>query len=1695
MINISDFLVDKVIYQSHNTVVYQGKRLSDNVAVVIKALNNEYPDNYLIEHFENEYQLLKELDFDGIPRIYSLEKCQNGLAIIMEDFNGVSLKDLLGYSKTDIKEFLDIAIRIVDVLDFIHSKNIIHKDLNSSNILLNREEGVIKVIDFGISAKISSVKESQINTRLDGTLPYISPEQTGRMNKSLDYRTDFYSLGITFYEFLNGELPFHSEDPSAYVHFHMAKKPIPLSKINSDIPEAISNIIMKMLEKMADNRYQSCSGLRYDLVKCREQLSAKGKIEPFTLGSEDFSEKFRLTDKIYGRDQEIERLLSVFRNVSDGSTTSVVLVGGYSGVGKTSLINEIHKPIVERQGYFISGKFDQFKRNIPYSSIVQALEEMVQKILVGEEDEIDIWKDKILKATGKIARIIIDVIPDVELIIGEQPEVPVLPQEEAQNRFNRVFMNFIRCFANKNHPLVIFLDDVQWADSASVNLLEMLISDIDTTYIMFIGAYRDNEVSEKDMFFSTMNGVEKSGVPFERLMLNPLEIKHVKQIIDDSIRADGDSSNPLAKLCHIKTQGNPFFLNQFLISLYDDGFITYDAAAKRWVWDIDSIRNADIMDNVVDLMISRIRKLSRETQNLLKLAACIGNQFDLRILSLVEGHTLSKNAEFILEAIREGLILSIKGVFNPSTLSSIDLKDENIPVCRFGHDRIQQAAYSMIEDDKREAFHHKIYRIMVASYSAKEVDENIFDIVNQLQFCTELIMTDEEKLSAANILFKAGKKAAESMAYEPSYNYFMICMKFLNQNSWEERYETTFAINLEVAKAAYLYGDFPVMEQIAADILENSKTLMERVQVYKLKIYAYIAHGKPQEAIYTGLHVLKLLGVTFPKKPTKLHIAREIIKTKLAFVGKEPEYVNSLPKAKDPYALAINEILAETGTAAFFSEPNLFPLIGLRIVHTSLKYGNTSYSCLGYGTYGIMLCGVLNDIEKGYRFGKVALASSQRFRDNNKTVYTELVFNVFIKHWKRHARETLETIKANYSAGMESGEIKNATISAYVHFANSFTSGCRLQDVEIEGESYLKVFLQHQQKVPYNYTCVYLQSARNLMGKSDSKTLLISHDFHEDERILFYNKEYDATALALIYYNKQMLSYIFGDYKSSLENSGKFEDYIDALLSTTVISCHNFLDSLARLALYHECSASEKKHYMKIVRGNQKKLKKWADICPENNMHRWSLVEAEIARINNNFNDAFKYYDKAIMFASANEYVNEEAMANELAAGFFLDQGVTKIGRLHISDAIYCYRRWGADAKADDLQEKYIELLNSFEKDGRDISTSSVSVNSITNINTITHASSAVISDSTLDLNSFIKAASVITGEIVLEKLLANLMKILIENAGADRGVLILRKDGDYFIEAEGNIDGDQVTVLQSTPISDSDSIPKKMIKYVGRVRENLVLNDVLSDEKFNKDRYIQKEQPHSILCAPLIHKGNLIGVYYLENSLSSGVFTEDRLKILQLLSSQIAISIDNASLYEKVTEYNKTLEEKVKERTSELTEAYKKIEKLALTDPLTKLSNRRHILDRIDHEIKRVKRSGKPFGIILCDIDHFKQFNDSYGHDCGDFVLVSITKEMKYMLRNQDHVSRWGGEEFLLILPDTDLAGCGIVAEKIRQRIAEENFKFQGMDLSVTLTLGVTVFDNTADIDSCIKDADNALYQGKEKGRNQVVICERGAK
>ncbi len=864
MITLPGYQILSTISENENTLVYRGIREQDEQPVILKVLKQDYPTPLQLSQYQQEYEITHNLNLAGVVKAYSLEKYQNTLVIIFEDFGGKSLRKCLnerikaGKGVISLEEFLRIAIQIADSLGSIHAANIIHKDLNPANILINAETGQLKIIDFGMSTVLSQENTSVKNPNiLEGTLAYISPEQTGRMNRSLDYRTDFYSLGVTFYELLTHRLPCDATDVLELVHFHIAKQPVPpvedrrqkAEGRREEIPQVVSDIVMKLLAKNAEERYQSAWGLKADLEGCLRQLVATGKVETFSLGSQDISDKFQITQKLYGREQEIAALLGTFERVSgdlseEQRTTNnkqqitnnkgqseLMLVAGYAGIGKSVLVQEIYKPITQKRGYFISGKFDQFQRNIPYFGMIKAFQELVEQLLTESETQLELWREKLLAALGSNAQVIIDVIPEVELIIGKQPEVPELSAAESQNRFNLVFQNFIELFTTSKHPLVIFLDDLQWADGASWKLIQLLMSGSETG-LFLIGAYRDNEVGSAHPLRLTVEELQLIGVNVNQIFLSPLNLTTVNQLIADTLKEAPEQTKQLAELVVRKTHGNPFFMKEFLKSLHEEGLLYFDINKFNWNWDLEQIQAREFTDNVVELMTSKIQKLPVKTQQVLKLAACICNQFELETLAIVNQKSPKETAASLWEAVTEGLILPIGDAYKLIELDIISELSNNLdklvasprvqPITieyKFAHDRIRQAAYSLIPEEQRQTIHRQVGELLWQNTSDKQLEQKIFDIVNQLNLGGELINSQVKPDELAKLNLIAGKKAKASAAYEPSLNYLKIGIGLLGEDGWQTEYKLTLELYVNAASTAYSCGDFQQMDELVQTVL------------------------------------------------------------------------------------------------------------------------------------------------------------------------------------------------------------------------------------------------------------------------------------------------------------------------------------------------------------------------------------------------------------------------------------------------------------------------------------------------------------------------------------------------------------------------------------------------------------------------------------------------------------------------------------------------------------------------------------------------------------------------------------------------------------------------------------------------------------------------------------------------------------
>jgi predicted ATPase/signal transduction histidine kinase/tRNA A-37 threonylcarbamoyl transferase component Bud32 len=1481
------------LYESANSLVYRGHQGSNDRPVIIKILKEDYPTPAELTRYRQEYEITHSLNIEGVIQVHGLEPYQRTLAIILEDFGGQSLKDWCQGHPVPLEKFLDLAVQIVKVLGQIHARNVIHKDINLSNIIVNPATGQLKIIDFGISTQLSRENPTLKNPRvLEGTLAYLSPEQTGRMNRSLDYRTDFYSLGVTFYELLTGQLPFPTTDALELVHCHIAQHAIPPHQINPAVPQVLSDLILKLMEKTAEDRYQNAFGLQTDLETCREQFLVTGAIAPFTLGTQDLSGRFQIPQKLYGRESEITTLLAAFERVSQPQSTSeLMLVAGYSGIGKSSLVAEVHKPITEKRGYFIAGKYDQFQRDVPYSAVIAAFRSLAKQLLTESASQLDQWRQRLLAALGPNGQVVVDVIPEMALITGPQPTVPELGPTESQNRFNLVFQSFIRVFCDPSHPLLLFLDDLQWADSASLKLMQLMMTDREMRSLLVIGAYRDNEVSATHPLMTLLGHFQNQGVTVNTITLKPLSQAHLSQLMTDTLQHSTAALCPLAELVLQKTEGNPFFVNEFLKSLHAEALLRFNETSRLWEWDMAQIQAQDLTDNVIELLIGKLQKLSSATQEGLRLAACVGAQFDLATLAIIRQTSEQTVFADLKPAIQLGLIIPLSDL-------TADLTIERF---RFGHDRIQQAAYTLIAPDQKAEVHLRIGRLLRDNVSSEVLAERIFEVVDHFNQALDLIPEGSERQQLAQFNLQAGQKAQSATAYQAAVNYLLTGVDLLGKDGWHQCYELTLNLHEAASEAAYLNQDYEQQEALTAVILQEARCVLDTVKVYRVQILARSSQNRHLEATDIGFEILGQLGIHFPE-PTPENLQLTLQHTQALQTQRSIESLIDLPVMTDPEKLAAMQILSDILSSGYQAAFERFILSNLTQIQLSLEHGNTAASAFAYDCYGITLCGAVGDIASGYQFGRLALQVVEKFHAKQAKSRVMFVFNAFVRHWQDPLSTTIADLHSGYQIGLETGDVEYACYSLCWESMHSLLTGRELAPLAERMAEFNGAIANLKQAACLLYLKIYQQTVANLRGEATNLSCL-NGVFLQEEQVTVESAN-NKLALAFFYTHKAMLCYLLADYETALICTELAERYADGMTAAYTVAVLNFYDSLTRLARYDSLSTLEQQQTLEQVNANQQKLQQWAEHAPENHRHKYELVEAERYCCLGQLMEAGAAYDRAIAFAQDHHYPQEAALANELAAQFYQSLGRDKFAQIYLQDAYYGYFRWGATAKVQQFERQYPHL-----------STASLTAGSDTSSPTATRT--ARISQS-LDLASVLQASQAIASEIVLDKLLMTLVQILVRNAGAQVGHLMFNDKDQLLIEASANTESESYSVLQSR-LTEGE-VPQTLIDYVLRTRESVVLHHASQSGDFTQDPYIKTHQPQSILCAPLLNQGQLSGIVYLENNLIAGAFTPDRLELLQLLSGQAAIAIDNARLYAN-------LEQKVNERTQTLSQTLQQLQ------------------------------------------------------------------------------------------------------------------------------------------------------------------------
>ncbi len=1696
MIGLEGYSISEHLSQSSPTGIYRGLRLADRLPVIIKILDVEFPTPIQLAHIRHEFEFVRGLTHPGIIRVHALERLKNSLAIVMEDFGGKPLRTHINERALSIAEKLRIAHRISEILGEIHGNGIVHKDINPNNILINPDTSEIRVIDFGNASRIGHEDPQLAHPdRLEGTLAYIAPEQTGRMNRPVDHRSDFYSLGITLYELLLGRRPFEAQDSMEMVHMHIASVPPSLHAEDISIPLIASRIVDKLIEKNAEHRYQSAAGICKDIELCLDALAAGTSADDFVAGEHDVLDRFCPPAKLYGREAEIGQLMAAFERVCRGQS-GTVLVAGYSGIGKSSLIQEIHKPISRRRGFFIAGKFDQYRRDIPYSALIQAFQNLLHQLLTESDARIAMWRERLRAALGENSEVVADVLPELRHILGEQPPVPPLAPQEAQNRFNYFFVSFVQVFAQAEHPLTLFLDDLQWADQPSLNLLEKLAVHRGCGHLLIIGAYRQNEVDATHPMRLAMDRIQKD-VQIEEILLQPLSAGVVCHIVADTFDCDASEAEALAGLIHRDTDGNPFFINRLLGDLHDSGRVVYDRAQHKWAWDMAEIERVGIADNVLELMTANIRKLSVATQQLLNLAACIGSQFTLAVLSVVSGESRDAIAQGFRTALQERLIVPVGNEYRFFGDNAI-LGDDDPRVFevryRFQHDRIQQAAYDLSDAEAKIGIHFKIGELLLQSTSDEELDEKMFDIVNHFNLAVAHASDPALRTRLAELNLRAAIRAKNAIAYEPALKYIQYAQTYF-ESLPQQNQSLQFRLLAERAECEYLNGDSAAAEASYTQALDAAANDAERAVVLEAMIHFYTNTGDFKVAYQTGRQALKLFGVSLPAGFTPPLFVVDLLRAKWRMRGRKIGDLIDLPLCQDERLRTAMRLIGALLKAAYQIRPELCIANAVKAVNLSLRYGTTEDNAVAYVVFGgIFIGGVLGRHQDGYDFGKLALAMNARFANLKQRSEINFVSGYFTDHWLNPAQHTEQYYRAAYESGLQTGDFFHLSCAACTLVESQFIRGVALPEVMKSGSDYLAFMENIDSQEAAGAITATLRAAMNLQGATEGAESFGDAEFDEAG---FVARIQGFTSLHFAHFyfvNKMQTLYLWRKPEAALEVAQASERYLKYSISMLHTVEHHFQYALILCAVYE---LRRERKYLNRARGLLKKFEGWARLNPANFEHKMLLIRAEIARLSGGSWEVAEMYTRAISSADAHGYMQNKALANELAGRFFNAKNIEASARSHLSEAYYGYQLWGATGIAERLAQEFPfvatrhthETLSGSAMAGRsDHRSSKPSASS--ERSELRDTTSSSRKRSGLDMETVIKSTQAISGEIKLVTLLQKLMKIMIENAGAEKGSFIRVSQGRLCVEAEGSVHQEQVDILGGVPL-DSAKLPVSIVQYVARLGESVLLNDAGSDARFWDDPYIAQVRPKSLLCTPIMHQGQVIGVVLLENNLTGGAFTAARIELLQMLSAQAAISIENSQLYAD-------LEQRVQERTlalsqttEELQHANQELEKLSYTDALTQVANKRHFQKVLAEEWSRAERTGNALTIMLIDIDCFKLYNDNYGHIEGDRCLQEVAGALSNTIcRSGDLVARFGGEEFIVLLPHTSLDEARTVAARLVNSVRELAIPHQaslaGNEVSISLGLAQAVPQRGDDAIELIEAADQALYKAKESGRNR---------
>ena len=1452
----------ETLREGREFTLYRGRQRGGDGPILAVELAAEQPSPQSLRRLEHEYSLAADLDPAWAARPLTLTRHGARTMLLLEDPGGEPLDRLLDRDRGQplaLPRFLRLAIGLATALGRVHARGLIHKDIKPANVLAD-EGGRVWFTGFGVASRLPHEAQASAPPEvIAGTLAYMAPEQTGRMNRSIDARSDLYSLGVTLYQMLTGALPFMAADPLEWVHCHIARQPTPPDE-RAAVPGPLSTIVMKLLAKNAEERYQTASGLESDLRHCLGQWEAQGRIGAFPLGAHDACDRFRVPQKLYGREREIDTLVAAFDRVVVNGAAELVLVSGYSGIGKSSVVSELHKALVPPRGHFASGKFDQYKRDIPYATLAQAFQTLVRQILAKSESEMSEWRHALRQAVGPNGQLIVNLIPEVEFVIGRQPPVPDLPPQDEQTRFQTVLRRFLGAFARPEHPLALFLDDLQWLDAATLELLEHLVTDPDVRHVLLVGAYRDNEVSPSHPLMRTLEAIRKAGGKVEEIVLAPLRLDDLGRLVADSLHCEQSAARPLAQLVHEKTAGNPFFAIQFLTALAEEGLFAFDAEAAAWRWDLGRIRAKGYTDNVVELVVGKLKRLPDSTQEALKQLACLGNVAEIVTLTWVLGASEEEIHGTLWEAVRTGLILRLETRY------------------AFLHDRVQEAAYALIAQDERAAAHLRIGRVLASRMAPAELEENVFDVVNQLDRGAALIDSREERERVAELNLVAGKRAKASTAYASALSYLGAGRALLADDGWERRYELTFKLEYHRAECELMTGDRAAAEERLAILAQRARSHAGMAFVARLRLTLYTTLDRSDRGVEVCLEFLRRGGVHWSAHPTLADVQGEYDRIWSQLGSRSIEELVDLPLMNDPDCRLTLDVLTEVVTPALFTDQNLLSLVICRMVNLSIEHGNSDGSCFAYVWLGMILGPHFGDYRAGFRFGRLGhdLVENRGLRRYQARAY--MSFGNLVIPWTRHIQTGRDLVRRAFDAANRIGDLTFAAYSCNNLNTNLLASGDALGDTQREAENGLDFARRARFGLVVDIITGQLGLIRTLRGLTPRFGCFDDDRFGESS---FEHHLRSDPRLALPecwYWIRKLQARVYAnDYAGAIGAATNARRLLWTSPSFFEVAEYHFYDALALAAHHDAATAEERDRNLEALAAHGRQLEVWAENCPENFENRAVLVAAEVARIEGRSLDALRLYERAILSAREHGFVHNEALAHETAARFHLAHGLDTFARPCLRNARNCYERWGASGKVSQLDDRYPYLQES--------APSSPTATIGTPVGQ-------------LDVETVIKASQALSSEIVLPRLIEKLMRIAVEHAGAQRGLLVLLHRDEPQIEAEATTGHGTVEVIvRRAPVTSAD-LPRSALHYAIRTRESVVLDDASARNLYSTDEYVRRARPRSVLCLPIVKQTQLVGALYLENNLTPRAFTGDRIAVLELLASQAAISLENARLY-----------------------------------------------------------------------------------------------------------------------------------------------------------------------------------------------------